>query len=55
MYRVININSREVLSLDTIETLEEAKAVANEIESHESEPEVVIQEQIDGEWVKVAG
>lgn len=55
MYRVINSNSREVLSLDTIETLAQAIEVANEIESHETEPEVTIQELIDGEWVKVAG
>ena len=53
MYRVINVASNEVLSLDEITTLAEAKTVAAEIESHESEPEVTIQESINGEWVTV--
>lgn len=54
-YRVFNINSREVLSLDDIGTLEEAQRIADECEQHESQPEVEIQQLIDGEWIKVAG
>lgn len=55
MYRVINVNSREILSDETIETIQEARKIADEIEQHESQPEVEIQETVDGEWVKVAG
>ena len=54
MYRVINVNSREVLSLDPISTIEQARLVAGEIESHDSQPEVEIQGNIDGNWIKTA-
>ena len=53
MFRAINAVSREVLSLDAIETIEEARSVAAEIESHESQPEVSIQSDESGEWVAV--
>ena len=51
-YRVIDINTREVLSADTISTIKEAREVADEIEQHKSKPEVEIQQLIDGAWVK---
>lgn len=53
MYRVINENSREVLSLNPIDTIDEARVVSGEAESDESQPEVEIQENVNGEWVKV--
>lgn len=52
MYRVINANSNEVLSLDEITKISEARSLASEIESHESQPEVTIQQLVDGEWVE---
>jgi hypothetical protein len=53
MFRIINVNSREVLARD-IETIEEAREIAAECESHETQPEVSIQSNLDGEWVSVA-
>lgn len=53
MYRVINAASHEVLSLDEIETLDEAVAIADEIEQHDTRPEVAIQVLVDREWVQV--
>lgn len=54
MYRVINVNSQEVLSLDEIDTLADAVRIADEIAADESQPEVEIQGWFDGEWVKVS-
>ena len=54
MYRIIDTNSREVLSLDPIATIEAARDAANEIEAHESQPDVAIQSNASGEWVTVA-
>ena len=51
-FRVINVNSHEVLSLDPISTIEEAQTIADEIEQHETEPETEIQQLVDGEWVR---
>lgn len=53
MYRVINAASNEVLSLDMIATLDEAIAIADEIEQHDTQPEVAIQVLVDREWVQV--
>ena len=53
MFRIINTASREVLSLDAISTIEEAREIAAEIETHESQPEVSIQSDESGEWVSV--
>ena len=54
LYRVIEINNREVLSLDILTSISEARAAADEIEQHESQPEVGIEKLSDGEWVAVS-
>lgn len=49
-YRVLGIASGEVLS-DIFSTYDAALHTAREIEAHESQPEVVIQKLVGGEWV----
>lgn len=51
MYRVRNVNSNELLS-EGFETFKEALAAAEESESHETQPEVVIEKFSKGEWVE---
>jgi len=53
-YRVINLNSREVLSLDAIATYEEASKIACECEQDESQPDTAIEKLVGGEWVKTS-
>lgn len=52
MYRVINVNSREVLSLDELKTYSEAVHLAREAERHDSEPDAEVQVLNDGKWTR---
>ena len=52
-FRVRDINSGEVLSLDAIHDYAVAVATAAECENHDTEPEVMVEVQLDdGTWVQ---